>query len=326
MKRIFGLALCACILLCVCACLTSFASVSGQEIEDHIITKLFEHETRIELSAFEVRREELFFLWRNIIKGQPYLFFVDGGVEYDTDGRGAVTTIYPRYSMTDEEAEAAILFCKGEIETVAAAVYGMSEADSALWIHDYLCLQFEYDESLENDDLYLFLKNRSGTCQGYTYAYMAMTRAAGLECSFAASDEMSHIWNLLRVDDEWYHVDVTWDDYPEMAGCLEYESFLKSDMGICATLHKSWYSPSGIICTSNRFDNCEYTSPLLRYVVSGDIDLDGEVNVRDVVLFLFEGSQALLQKHIFFRLAADLDRDGELTNNDLELLLDSILG
>ena len=38
-----------------------------------------------------------------------------------------------------------------------------------------------------------------------------MTRM-GVDTSFAISTSMDHMWNVVKIDGNWYHVDTTWDD------------------------------------------------------------------------------------------------------------------
>ena len=83
---------------------------------------------------------------------------------------------------------------------------------------------------------------------------------------------MAHIWNLVKIDGEWYHVDVTWDDYPEIFSSLEYESFLKSDKGIKVTAHIGWYSPQDILCESEIYDGACFDSALLKFSGTGDVN------------------------------------------------------
>ena len=49
---------------------------------------------------------------------------------------------------------------------------------------------------------------------------------------------MNHIWNLIKIDGKWYHVDVTWDDpIMDKPGRVKHDNFLRSDDGIKDTDH-----------------------------------------------------------------------------------------
>ena len=97
---------------------------------------------------------------------------------------------------------------------------GMSDYEKALVLHDYLTQHAQYNVGYENEstDPYhatnheadgVLLKG-TGVCESYTKAYGLLLDAVGIENDAQISD--THTWNLVKLDGEWYHVDVTWDD------------------------------------------------------------------------------------------------------------------
>ena len=47
---------------------------------------------------------------------------------------------------------------------------------------------------------------------------------------------MNHAWNLIKIDGEWYHIDVTWDDpTPDLLGRVNHVFFLISDDAIASS-------------------------------------------------------------------------------------------
>ena len=51
-----------------------------------------------------------------------------------------------------------------------------------------------------------------GVCQGYTMLYAALLDKVGIENGTYVSEALNHQWSLLKIDGQWYHTDVTWDD------------------------------------------------------------------------------------------------------------------
>lgn len=99
---------------------------------------------------------------------------------------------------------------------------GMSEYDKVKAIHDYIVLTTEFDiENLNNntlsDDSYSakgVLIDKLAVCQGYAEAFKLIMTELGIGCHIItghAKQEL-HAWNIVRIDNEWYQVDVTWDD------------------------------------------------------------------------------------------------------------------
>jgi transglutaminase/protease-like cytokinesis protein 3 len=90
-----------------------------------------------------------------------------------------------------------------------------SPAENELNIHDYLVTSIDYDKSLEAGfNAYDALINGRAICSGYTECFktfMDMLNIDNITISGVAGEEQ-HIWNAVKLDNDWYQVDVTWDD------------------------------------------------------------------------------------------------------------------
>lgn len=295
------------------------------DVREYISLSLYDFCGQIDVSDFDIKKDGLVRLITETLKSDPYLFFVNTGIGYQATADGKILTLYPTYNMTRNEYSDARKFCEREISRALTFVEDVKdERDIAMYLHDYLCFNFRYDESLKSDSMYSFLSQGQGTCQGYTYTYMAMLRAAGLECTFVASDSMAHIWNLVKIGGEWYHVDVTWDDYPEIFASCKYDSFLKSDKAIGKTAHRDWYSRGDIACTSEEYDTASFSSPLSQFLGTGDVSCDGTLDVLDLVLCELR-REDLPTNICFLSVAADIDGDCLVTDADTALIRQRIL-
>ena len=87
-----------------------------------------------------------------------------------------------------------------------------SEYEMALYLHDWLLDQLEYDNSLKWSSDESALTRGLGTCQGYELAYAKLLSAAGIENAETRDTYDGHTWNAAKLDGEWYQVDCTWDD------------------------------------------------------------------------------------------------------------------
>ena len=87
-----------------------------------------------------------------------------------------------------------------------------SEYEMALYLHDWLLDQLEYDNSLKWSSAESALTRGLGTCQAYESAYAKLLSAAGIENAETRDTYDGHTWNAVKLDGEWYQVDCTWDD------------------------------------------------------------------------------------------------------------------
>ena len=148
--------------------------------------------------------------------------------------------------MAYEQAVAAILAdCISE---------GMEPWQKALVIHDYLILNCVYDESLTLRSGYDLLINGSTVCSGYAALYHDLLLRLGIPCLQVESEPMEHVWNLVQLDGNWYHVDVTWDDpSPDTYGMVDHHFFLKTDAQMQAGEDPHYDWETDIQCTDRTY-------------------------------------------------------------------------
>ena len=110
----------------------------------------------------------------------------------------------PNYPSINSIVNSAVIQCNQEING--------SEYEKALWLHDWLLDQLEYDNSLKWSSSESALTRGFGTCQAYESAYSKLLSAVGIENSETRDTYDGHTWNAVKLDGEWYQVDCTWDD------------------------------------------------------------------------------------------------------------------
>lgn len=98
--------------------------------------------------------------------------------------------------------------------------------DTALYLHDWLTHNADYDEPMTIHTPEGVLLQGKGVCESYALAYQMLLREAGLTSQYVTgySRGESHAWNLVRIDGEWTYVDSTWDD-PVGGGKEGYDYF-----------------------------------------------------------------------------------------------------
>ena len=85
----------------------------------------------------------------------------------------------------------------------------------ALWLHDWLIYNANYDYTFTYYTADGVLLYGTGVCDSYTRAYNLLLQQFGIESIRLSSDPMDHAWNLVKIDGQWCHIDVTWDDPDE---------------------------------------------------------------------------------------------------------------
>ena len=135
-----------------------------------------------------------------------------------------------------------------------------SEYEMALYLHDWLLDQLEYDNSLKWSSAESALTRGLGTCQAYESAYAKLLSAAGIENAETRDAYDGHTWNAVKLDDEWYQVDCTWDDtsdnfYGDLDQRHLYFCLTDELMAIAHPGHEKIYSADGYITRSIALKN-----------------------------------------------------------------------
>lgn len=121
-----------------------------------------------------------------------------------------------------------------------------TEYEMVLAVNRFLCDKVTYKQSGKpvTHTPYGALIEGEAVCDGYATAAMLILRELGIECDFVIgwgspmhtknpTDDRLHAWNLVRINNRWYQLDVTWND--EVGGSYQY--FLVADSYMAAT-HK----------------------------------------------------------------------------------------
>lgn len=126
-------------------------------------------------------------------------------------------------STLSEDDRALLQICRQATGEVLRA--GMSDCEKELAIHDWLIIWADYDhdalsplgETSQRDlTPYGLLLDKKGTCMGYSNTFQLFMDLLDIPCitvagaSFHSIEE--HGWNMVQLEDDWYCVDVTWDD------------------------------------------------------------------------------------------------------------------
>ena len=197
------------------------------------------------------------------------------------------TYIDIKKTVSPDVAAAYFAEVDAKIEYVRAILSNAkSDIEKALLLHDYLVYSAEYDydnymndtipnESYSSAGVLLFGK---GVCQSYCYAYMYILTLEGMECHVTSSESMGHAWNILKIDGQYYHIDVTWDDpVRDRVGRVYHRHFLRSDKAFLAgdednsiRAHHDWAEDSPK-CTSTKYDDAYWIDISSAIVSEGDL-------------------------------------------------------
>ena len=234
------------------------ATTYNSAVVNAIIEGLKAFKTRIDLAKYNLSADDFGNLYLDIIYDNPELFHVKTGYSYSINSvTEIVTAVSPVYILTSEEYKTKIVeFDNAVADYLSYISDDMTDFTKALILHDLLVRRCVYSSdyylgnTIPNNcyTAYGALVEKEAVCQGYSLAYHYILDKCGVESDYAVSDAMNHIWNLVKIGGNYYHVDVTWDDSRyvfgsdkvDLAGVVQHKNFLVTDTEIENNKHYNW--------------------------------------------------------------------------------------
>ena len=131
-----------------------------------------------------------------------------------------------------------------------------NDYNKILKLHNILANSIEYNSTSDkknSHNIYGALINRKTVCEGYAKSLKYMLDSLNIECILVSGNATnstgkteSHMWNYVKLNDNWYGVDITWDDPIIIGGYsknnIRHDYFLKGKHVFIKS-----HSPSGKI-------------------------------------------------------------------------------
>jgi hypothetical protein len=127
-------------------------------------------------------------------------------------GDKSTIAIEARYRETLEQTAVVDREVAKALQTILEP--GMNDHEKIKAIHDWIVSHVEYDQSLKRYTAYDAVTIGEAVCQGYALLGYKMLNEAGITAIIAEGtvNTGEHAWNMVKLDGEWYHLDLTWDD------------------------------------------------------------------------------------------------------------------
>ncbi|MBO7519511.1 MAG: transglutaminase domain-containing protein [Clostridia bacterium] len=117
-------------------------------------------------------------------------------------------------SKLDDSDKETLDMAKAVIDEVITG--GMSDFDKEKAVYDWLTSKLTANTGIltviptrngENDNPHDVLKYHSAVCVGYATTFRMFMQMLGIECKVIHSSDLTHSWDLVKLDDGWYHTD-----------------------------------------------------------------------------------------------------------------------
>ena len=198
-----------------------FEQLSNKEKHAYnaILSAVSDFPNAIEIPA--LTKEEMERMYTAVLLDNPELFFLDNASTMRQSNKR--TYFYPTYRMNAEDYAA----MRSRCSTVAAQILEEAREQSSAFarervVHDRLIAGCRYTDSKANpykSTLYGVLVGGGASCEGYAKAAKYLLDQLDIPCYVVLGDStppgsntQSHMWDIVKLEGTYYHLDLTWDD------------------------------------------------------------------------------------------------------------------
>lgn len=180
---------------------------------------LLEGQERIDLKTIALFKEpkEIFKILEDISNENPEVMYYKAA-EYQF---GSLNLVYSKSKEEIKKHQYKIREVRKEFISKYIS-QDMSDYEKVLAVHDYIINNSKYDDKLfttgivppESYSSYGILGLGRGVCEGYAKSMKYLLDGIGIESMIVIGESKgeNHAWNLIKIENEYYHVDTTWDD------------------------------------------------------------------------------------------------------------------
>lgn len=180
---------------------------------------------RITVRGAELTGVEVVRVLSAFLHDHPEVFWISSQYGYSTGMGKTVVQLYSMAPPSDCQK-----FSKQMIAKIEQILQGIPENTDALdrevYLYDTIIERCLYDDeaaaSGSNDwrahTILGVLLDGEAVCEGYARTLQLLLNQSGIPSMLVTGTANgAHMWNLVRIDGQWYHADATWDDNGEMA-------------------------------------------------------------------------------------------------------------
>lgn len=178
---------------------------------------LADMETEVELSTLDVELIEKAF--KCVLNDHPRFYYVEG-YTYTTYAKEDVICRL-EFSGTYTKSKEECNLINAQIENYVAECFAgmqdnLSDYEKVKYIYEYIIEGTEYNLSAQDSqNICSVFLNGESVCMGYAKAMQYLLLEQDILCTIVngtAQQGEVHAWNLLLLDGQYYHLDVTWGD------------------------------------------------------------------------------------------------------------------
>ena len=225
----------------------------------------------------KINADEVNNVIKAIIYDRPELFWFSGNCAYAML-RDVVTAIKPEYNGLAKNLKSHQRLLDKSVEEYIKMVKGKEPHEQERLIHDQMVKTISYEFVGFHQTAYADLVEHKAVCAGYTRAFQPLMQKLGTPCYYCSGTAIGmednewsrHAWNILKLGDDFYNLDITWNDCYDKAAKnhISYIYYNCTDLKIMDNHRRAEKHAFLPICSGEKysFDNLYGIQPELEVI------------------------------------------------------------
>ena len=261
-------------------------------------------------------RKELSDIYFMIRMDFPEIFYtVTFSYKYYADSTFVEMT--PKYLFSKDKIKEHRKALESRVKKLARQAENMNEKEKELYIHDFMVKNVKYDKLKKeySHEIIGALGNGVAVCEGIAKAVKILCDELKIWCIIALSEanpekgiKYRHAWNIVRIEGQYYHLDVTFDNTLSRDDVIRYDYVNLSDQQIFRD-HEPviWHVP---VCSDN--DHFYYKEKKISWTTLEEITKRSKQAVKKGKVLLFHWRGGYLTKEILSEMLKIFDEEAKV--------------
>ena len=156
-------------------------------------------------------------IFKAVLYDNPHIFWIEHDFEYVINENSV--KFIPHYRYNESESKVIKSQIDSKINYIVNVADDFStDYEKELYIHDYICDNTIYDETIDGNTIYDVLISGKAVCEGYAKTVKILLDELDIDNYLVVGESLfegelgPHMWNVVTIDGANYHLDATWND------------------------------------------------------------------------------------------------------------------
>lgn len=209
-----------------------------QALYDRLAGAMLNYEESVTFEDAEgITFDNIHSMYQLIYNDEYRLYYISPTIQYSQYASGNIMVMKFDYSFSADNVRTMNTKLEAAMDDILSELSSdMNDYEIVKTIHDSIIKSCVYSSANERmNTVYGCLVDKLALCQGYARSFTYLCSEAGIDTFVVLGvAKEAHMWNAVKMDNDWYHIDLTWDDPDRSANpdSVRYDYFGLTDARI----------------------------------------------------------------------------------------------